>query len=245
MPAGFASTRQRLQLTGLEEAEELWDRLKEATAASQALAGANQKLQARVVVLERQLSQAGGLTDDELVAELPKRMSRALESAQGVADEIVRRAKRHEAAIRQRAAESAAEIVHQAESQAAEIVNGAVATAAAHTGKAEAEALDIILAAQRRRKDVLAQLADETQVLQQRVTLLRRDQSRVLRAFDIVEQTLAESRRNLDEPERGPESAPVQQRSPRAAGPAKRNGHMPTALRSAVFDWSPTASNAG
>jgi hypothetical protein len=158
LPAVFGSSRTRIELTGLEEPDELWERLKEANAQATALAANNKRLVSRVRLLERRLADVGALTDDELVAELPKRMSRALESAQGVATEIVRRARRQEATIRQKAEETAAEIVRKAESQALAILRNAGEDGAARVAAAESRAVDIVSAAQRRREAVIGEL---------------------------------------------------------------------------------------
>jgi vacuolar-type H+-ATPase subunit H len=241
-----------LELTGLEEPEELWDRLQEATGQCQALSAANKKLADRVRVLERQLSESGGLTDDELVAELPRRMSRALESAQGVAGEIVHRAQKYEASLRQKAAEEAATIVRQAQKEASAIVNQATAEAAAHISATQAEALDIIGGAQNRRTQIVARMEDEVGQLQQRIRVLRKGQSRLVHAYDIVERTLEEARRVLGDaadgpaPEREVEQPTERGRDPRPAAAAARRGRPKPARRPVgVYDWSPAASNAG
>ena len=245
MPNGFGLNRGRLQLTGLEESEELWERLKEATAEAQAQAAANKKLAARIQVLERQLSEVGGLTDDELVAELPKRMTRALESAQAVAREIVGRARKHEATIRQEASERAADIVRQAENQAASMLSNAATQVSAHIISAEGKAQEIIRAAQARRKQVLTDMEREAQALQQRIDALERNQSRLLRAYEVVERTLAEARRVLSE---GAAARPEDSREApepvvAAARTRSRARAGPPALK--VYDWSPQATGAG
>ncbi len=245
MPNGFGLNRGRMQLTGLEEPEELWERLKEATAEAQAQAATNRKLVARVQMLERQLSEAGGLTDDELVAELPKRMTRALESAQAVANEIVTRARKYEAAIRQEATTAAAEIVRQAEARAADMLSNASTQASAHIVSAEAKADEIIRAAEARRREILTEMKAEAKELDQRLAGLQRYQDRLLHAYGVVETTLAEGRRALSvgavtQPEDAPaliesDAAPVVTRSqPRTGGPPLK-----------VYDWSPAASSAG
>ncbi len=197
MPTAFGAGRGRLQLTGLEGPEELWERLKEATVEAQAHAAANRKLAARVQMLERQLSEVGGLTDDELVAELPKRMTRALESAQAVAGEIVTRARRQEAVIRKQATEAAAEIVRKAEERAASMLSSAATQASAHIVSAEGKAQDILRAAHVRRQEVLAELGAEAEALQRRIDALQRTQARLVQAYEVVENTLAEARRAL------------------------------------------------
>ena len=248
MPTVFGGNRRRLELTGLEEHEELWDRLQEATAEARALAMANKKLDARVRMLARQLSEAGALTDDELVAELPKRMSRALEAAQGVATEIVSRAKKREAVISKRAEESARAIVQQAEAEASSIVMRATKEASAHIATAEAEALDLVGSANDRRTKILADLEDEVKILEQRMRRLRKDQSRLVRAYDIVERTVAESRAALGEvaDRREPNGSEPSDHDERTAPAADRRAAVrPPGSRLKVYDWSPSASNAG
>jgi cell division septum initiation protein DivIVA len=233
LPTGFALNKPRLQLTGLEDPEELLERLNEARAQQQTLAQANKKLQSRVRILQRQLAEAGGLTDDELVAELPKRMGKALESAQDVASEIVRRARNSELVIRQKAAESAAQIVRQAEEQAAKVIEHARKEAASHRTKAEAEAQALIAAAQQ-----------EASRVQQRVAALRRDEARVVHAYDVVERVLAEARRTLRHAEAGavPDQAGA---GTVGASPARRDRARPVAVRPVLYDWSPPVTNAG
>ena len=60
VPNGFGLNRGRLQLTGLEEPDELWERLKEATTEAQAQAAANRKLASRMQMLERAAFGGGG-----------------------------------------------------------------------------------------------------------------------------------------------------------------------------------------
>ena len=248
MPTVFGANRRRLELTGLEEPEELWDRLRETTAEARAFATANRKLEAQVRALERQLSEAGALTDDELVAELPKRMTRALEAAQGVATEIISRAKKREAVIGHRAEESARSIVQQAEAEASSIVMQATKDAAALIATAEAEALDLVGSAHDRRTKILTDLEDEVKTLEQRRRRLRKDQSRLVRAYEIVERTLAESRAALGEvadPREPNGSAPSDHQETTPPPGDRRVGLRPTEPRLHVYDWSPPRSNAG
>lgn len=259
MPTGFGVNRPRLELTGLEEPDELWERLQEATAQANALATTNKKLASRVRALERRLVEVGALSDDELVAELPRRMSRALESAQGVATEIVRRARKQEASIRQKADESAAAIVRNAEGRAAGILRQAAAEGAARVAAAEAEALDVVASADSRRKQVLAGLEGEAATLRQRIKLLERHQARLVQAYDVVEQTLSEARTVLgrapspeaaSEPAR-PEVLPAAangRSSGRQVPRSPADGAPPGAAVGpayGVFDWSPPVSQAG
>ncbi|HEX2048360.1 MAG TPA: hypothetical protein VHF27_11375 [Acidimicrobiales bacterium] len=234
-----------MQLTGLEDPEELWERLKEATAEAQVQATANKKLTARVQVLERQLSEVGSLTDDELVAELPKRMTRALESAQVVANEIVGRARKHEAAIRQQATDAAAGIVRQAEERASAMLSDAATQATAHIVSAEGKAKDIIRAAQGRRQEILTEMKAEVEALHRRVEGLQRNQARLMHAYDVVESTLAEARRALSDAGVAARPAAPPLPEPETPPPVKRSRPRPGAPSLKVYDWSPAASSAG
>lgn len=248
LPAGFNFNRGRTPLTGLEDPEELWDRLREAMAEAQAQAATSKKLAGRVQVLERQLSEAGALTDDELVAELPKRMARALESAQSVAREIVGRARRQQAAIGQEAKDSAAQIVRQAEDHAAQVLTQTAEKAAAHMASARQRAEDIVGAAEAQREQMLADMTSEAAVLQQRIAGLRRTQARLSEAYDVVDRTLAEARRALadggmdltaDSPPSQNGAGRVQER------PITRARQRQGAAALKVFDQAPTANRAG
>ena len=248
MPTGFGLNRGRLQLTGLEEPEELWERLKESTTKTQAVEATNRKLASRVRMLEKQLSEVGGLTDDELVAELPKRMTRALESAQAVASEIVGRARKQEAAIRKEAAEAAAEIVQQAEHQAASMLHNAATQANANIVSAEGKAQEILRAAQAQRRDILADLAAEAEAIQRRIDTLQYNQGRLMHAYQVVQTTLVEAKRALSD---GAAEAPVDPaQAPRhdrsgvdASAGRKRPRQSAPVLK--VYNSAPPAASAG
>jgi hypothetical protein len=247
LPAVFGANRPRAELTGLEEPDELWERLKEATAHANALAATNKKLAARVRLVERRLAEAGGLSDDELVAELPKRMSRALESAQGVASEIVRRARKSEALIRQKAEESAAAILRQAESQTAAFLRQSASDAAARVAAADAQAVEILADAHRRRDQILGELEGQAGTLRQRIKVLEKHHARLVDAYDVVERSLIEARAVLGLPGAtvAPAVAPVPPadgtRPPGRSGPSRSEADT---SRFRVYDWSP-ASEAG
>jgi hypothetical protein len=258
LPAVFGLNRPRLDLTGLEEPDELWERLRESSAQANALAANNKKLASRVRLLERRLAEAGGLTDDELVAELPKRMSRALESAQGVAAEIVRRAKKQEAVLRQQAEESAAALVRQAEVEAGGILRRAAGEAAARIASAETQALDIVGGAHTRRDQVMRELEGQAVTLRQRIKLLEKSHDRLLQAYDVVAQTLHVARSVLGPLPpvaspgsgavgHGDEPAPPDGRGETASGAAPKPGAESGAddTRVGVYDWSPATSQAG
>jgi cell division septum initiation protein DivIVA len=246
------SLNRRFDVTGLEEPEELWDRLQDATAEVQSLRLSNNSLQARVRQLERQLCEVGGLTDDELVAELPRRMARALESAQSVAAEIVRRAHRQEAAILKKANASASELWKRAQAEAVEIRRRAAADAAAHSAEASAEAQRIVGDAHARRDQIVAQFQEKSASYERHIRRLEDHHARLAGAYDVVERTLTEARRALtggtddgttQTPR--PQSSSSKRVEPAAravTGATKRPVPSTVAAvsRPVVYDWSPT-----
>jgi cell division septum initiation protein DivIVA len=233
-----------MELTGLEEPEELWDRLREATDETHALAEANRKLAERVRVLERQVSDAGSLSDDDLVAELPKRMTHALESAQAVAGELVRRAKKRAALIEQQADAAASGILRQAEGEASSILARAGREAAAHLANAKAKAQEVVGLAEERRMVVLAELESETVALERGIRLMKQERSRLVQAYEVVERTLGEAREALSDtaeaPHRNGTPPPARREAP--VGPPVRQNGARAASPSRLYDWSPAGS---
>ena len=200
------------------EAEGLWSRLRETTGQARALADANRKLAARVASLERQLAEAGGLSDDELVAELPRRMSRALESAQQVAAELVARAKKREEAILHETDHRAAAIVTHAEAEATAVLRRAVEEAVGRVAEAKAEALAIMREAHARYDQVLAHLQERSAALEERATQLHREHGRLARTYDVLERTLGEAKAALRTSLEVAGPPPAQQRAARRTG---------------------------
>jgi vacuolar-type H+-ATPase subunit H len=202
------------------EAEGLWSRLRETTGQARALADANRKLAARVASLERQLAEAGGLSDDELVAELPRRMSRALESAQEVASELVTRAKKREEAILQETDHRARAIVTHAEAEATAILRRAAEEAVGRVEEAKTEAQAIVQAAHARYDEVLAYLEERSAALDDRVMQLHREHGRLERTYELLERTLGEAKVALRTSMEiaGPPPAPTPQRTARRTG---------------------------
>lgn len=180
-----------------EEADGLWSRLRETTGQARALAAANRKLAARVASLERQLAEAGGLSDDELVAELPRRMSRALESAQEVATELVARARKREEAILLETDHRATAILTHAEAEATAILRRAAEEAVGRVAEAKAEASAIVSAARARYDEVHAHLQERSAALEDRVRQLHREHGRLVRTYEVLERTLGEAKSAL------------------------------------------------
>ena len=186
--------RPRATMPAPPEAEGLWSRLRETTGQARALADANRTLAARVASLERQVAEAGGLSDDELVAELPRRMSRALESAQEVAAELVSRASKREEAILQEADHRAGAIVTHAEAEATAILRRAAEEAVGRVAEAKAEAHAIMRAAHARHDQVLAHLQERSAALEDRAMQLHREHGRLARTYEVLERTLGEAK---------------------------------------------------
>lgn len=185
---------QRAALTGIEGVDELWERLRDTTNEAKALAGMNRQLAARVHALERQLGDTGGLSDDELVAELPRRMARALESAQEVAEELVGRAKRRDEIIRQKTDHHASAVVAQAEAEATAILRRSAEEAVGRVNEAKAQAQAMLRSANAHRDEVLSDLQEQARILEQRIRHLRNDHGQLVRAFDVVERALGDAR---------------------------------------------------
>lgn len=254
------SLNRRFDVTGLEEPEELWERLNAANEHVKALAASNKKLNARVTLLERQLTEVGGLTDDELMAELPRRMAKALESAQGVASEIIRRAHQREAAICQQASAAALALRKKVQAEAAETRRGTSADAATRIAAAEAQSQEMVSAARARRDKVLSALREQSLDYEHQIGLIRERHARLTGAFDVVERTLAEARSALnghrDAPEASGTTEVAQISSPQATPrrihgvgqgrerPASPNDSAPS-RDTGVFDWSPSESHVG
>jgi|GEM_PF-4240243 len=250
----------RFTLTGLEGPEELWERLRETNAEVEALAARNDKLTAEMDALRRRLRGAGGLTDEELAAELPLRMTRNLAAAQEVAADLVEQARNDVMLIRLDADQVASQIVGAAKAEAARIVRGTLAEAEAQLVAAKTQANEVVRAAHAQRSQIVAELDERSARMQAERHRLQEYRQRLEQAYDQVARTLAEARAALGgrveaepyapEPsgrrapaprsgaERGSvvESPPVPEDAPKAA--AAGNGHRPGPGRSTVFDWS-------
>jgi len=119
--------RSRFTLTGLEGAEELWGRLRESAEEVERLHAQSATLAAEVDGLRKRLRSAGELSDDEVAAGLPLRMSRNLAAAQDVADDMIDRARNDAMITRLNADQTAAQLLGDAEAEATRIVQATVA----------------------------------------------------------------------------------------------------------------------
>lgn len=234
---------------GVSGVDELWSRFRQATRQAQALAASNRELSAQVRAMERQLADAGGLTEDELVAELPRRMSRALESAQEVAEELVGRAKKREAMIRQKTDQRATALITHAEAEATAILRRAAAEAVGRVSEAKANAEAIVRAAYTRHDQVLGALGEQVRMADEQARRLRQDHAQLAHACDAVERALAEARAGLRSfANAGGAGAGGGGEAP-AVRPAPEHGAPPVAQLyavksddAAVYDWSPPSS---
>lgn len=181
-------------MSAVDPTHALRQQLRGATDEARALAATNRRLTGRVASLERQLGEAGALSDDELLAELPRRMKRALESAQEVAEELVARAQRREQAIRQRTDQRAAAILAQADAEATAALRRAAGEAVATINQARHRAEAIVRAAQLEHEQVLSDLREQSHALEERVAQLQSQHSRLVQAYNFVERSLGEAR---------------------------------------------------
>lgn len=240
MSEGSNGNRPGSGVSRLDRPEELWNRLREATKEARAMAVANRQLSAQVATLERQQIEARRMSDDELVAELPRRMSRALESAQEVAEELVARARKREAVIRQKTDQRATALISHAEAEATAILRRAAGEAVGRVTEAKAQAQAIVRAAQTHHDETLADLQNQAAILDERMRQLHREHNRLTRAYEALERTFGDARAAL--------RASVEADEPRARSPERESGKASAvplyAVENdgAVYDWSPPAS---
>lgn len=232
-------------MSGIDGVDELWSRLRETTNAAKALAATNRQLAAQVTSLRRQLGDAGDLRDDELVAELPLRMGRALQSAHEVAEELVSRAKKREELIRQRTDQRATALITHAEAEATAIVRRAAGEAVGRINDAKAQAESIVGAAHAHHDQVMARLRAASGVLEERVRQLHREHRRLAQAYEVIEETFAQAKAALGASIAMVGPAPRPSPAGEAGDPSEERGAPLYAVKDhdvALYDWSPPAS---
>jgi cell division septum initiation protein DivIVA len=229
---------------GIDSVDELWSRLRETTHAAKTLAAANRQLAARVTSLERQLGDTGALRDDELVAELPLRMGRALQSAQEVAEELVSRAKKREQMIRDKTDQRSAALITQAQAEATAILRRAAGEAVGRINDAKAHAESIVGSAHAHHDEVMARLRDHAAVLEDRVRQLHLENRRLAKAYEVIEQTFSQAKAALRESIEmaGPRPAPVGDHGDSTDTGAATPLYAVRDQDVALYDWSPPAS---
>ncbi len=196
------------QVAGSAE-HEVWDWLKRAAAEFETVRVANERLKARVYQLERLQGGADRLSEEELVAELPKRMTRALQSAQHVGQEIIQRSQYQAQQLLRQAKVEAEEIRHQAEAEVRDGLASATSAARDLVHDAHDQANELIAQAKARRQRLLADLENRRRALEQDIERLSAHRNDLLLAFDKVRTALEES----GDPAAG-EAAPTPRRDP-------------------------------
>lgn len=170
--------------------DDVWDWLKRVTVEFDALRVTNAKLATRVQQLERMTGGVGALSDEEFLAELPNRMSKALRSAQQVGQEIVKQATSRETAVLQRAAEEAAEIRRDANAQAREVLERASQDARNRLEEARRFGKELTAQAEAQRDHVLAELGAQRDELHQGLDRLEADRVYLRQVFVSVKRAL-------------------------------------------------------
>ncbi len=175
---------------GTEGEHDVWNWLKQVTVEFDALRVTNAKLVSRVQQLERMTGGVEALNDEEFLAELPNRMSKALRSAQQVAHEIVKQATSREAALLQRATEDAAKIRREANAEARRLLERAAQDARAQVEEARRGAEEVAARAQAHQDHVLAELAAERSDLEREWERLETDRTYLRQVFVAVKRSL-------------------------------------------------------
>lgn len=195
MPAGRPHAgRPRFKLTGLESPEELWDRIQESDAEIESLTVQNAKLAADLDALQRRLRGAGDLTDDELMAELPPRMTRNLAAAQEVANDMIERARNDAMLIRLNADQVAAQLVDRAEAEVDRIVRSTMAESQAQVAAARTKGKELLRDAHAQRTRVLADLDGRASRIEHELQSLADHRYRLEQAYEQVATALADAR---------------------------------------------------
>lgn len=186
----------------------------------------NAKLVARIQELERMTVGVAALSDEELLAELPTRMSRALQSAQSVGQEIVKQARDREAVLLQHATETSAEIGRRAQTDAHDLRQQASDEARAHVEEARRLAEEIASQARAQRGRVIAELEARRAGLDRESERLEAGRTYLWQVFATLKEALEEPARagfNEEAPAAPSDAAPPS--SPeRARSRHPRNG---------------------
>ncbi len=227
MPEAPRRRTPRFKLTGLEGAEELWERLREANAEIESLLARNADMADELDAMQRRLRGVAGLTDDELAAELPQRMSRNLAAAQEVAEDIIERARNDAMLIRLDADQAAAQIVDSAKAEVARIVRGTMEESQAHVAAARARGNELLRAAHAERSQILADLDDRASRAEQERHGLYEHRQRLEQAYEQVARALADARAGLTSAAEA--SPPLAAARPEAPRPARARPARPDA----------------
>lgn len=208
--------------------QDVWDWLQRLALEFETLRLSNAKLMARVQEFERLTHGATALSDDELLAELPPRMVRALRSSQDVAEEIVRRARGRGTQTLREAENEADEILRKAHRDAADALREGTAAAEACVDEAWARAEEMVAEATAARDRVLADLDARRAEVGRELRSLHAVRGQLLEALSSVKATL--------------EKPPSEEASGHArARPNRRSGTTKTT----ALDWRRRPSSQG
>ena len=183
------------------EEQDVWQWVERLMPEYELLRATNRKLVARVQELERMTGGALALTDDELIAALPHRVSRALRSAQRTSHDIIERAREREELVLQQAAEAAERVVAEARNRAGAAANEARGDADAIRRDAEAQARETVRRAQAQAEAILEEArtqagASRRQASAEAIEQLERAEAR---AQDIAARAAGAEKRALRE----------------------------------------------
>jgi cell division septum initiation protein DivIVA len=173
--------------------QDVWEWLQRVACEFETLRARNAKLTAQVQEFERLTRGATALSDDELVAELPSRMVRALRASQEVAEEIVRRARSRGTLMLRKAENKAAEIRAKAEDDAATVRHAAADDAEAVVGAARAQAEEMVAEARISRHRILSDLEAQRSDLTAELRSLRAVRTRLIDVLSSVQASLHNS----------------------------------------------------
>ena len=209
--------------------QEIWDWLQRVAAEFDNLRSANSKLTTRVRDLERLLDGAGGLSDDELLSELPSRMMRALQTAQEVSDEIVRRARARASQLLEQATKETEALRRKVESDARETLQRATEEAQAQMEDARERGHEMLAEARTLRARVLADLDAQRSNMERDVRRMQVTRRELLEVLASVQEA-------LESAEMKPPAAPPAEEEPNAAPTRKAPARQP-APKPTIVDW--------
>ena len=170
--------------------QEIWDWLQRVAMEFDNLRSSNTKLATRVRELERLMDGAGALSDDELLSELPSRMMRALQTAQEVSEEIVRRARARASQLLEQATQETEALRRKVESDARETLQRASEEADAQLEDARERGHEMLAEAKTLRARVLADLDAQRSNMERDVRRMQATRRELLEVLASVQAAL-------------------------------------------------------
>ena len=212
--------------------QEIWDWLQRVALEFDNLRSANTKLATRVRELERLMDGAGALSDDELLSELPSRMMRALQTAQEVSEEIVRRARARASQLLEQATQESEALRRKMENDARETLQHATEEAEAQLEDARERGQEMLAEARTLRARVLADLDAQRSNMERDVRRMQATRRELLEVLASVQEA-------LESAEMKPPAPPVAPPAPPEAGPppARKPATRTVSSKPAIVDW--------